>query len=202
MTFLLALACGAVVANMCYIQLIGIQVAQASQVSTGPIGLVTMLTQLNYTLGLLFLVPLGDAIDRRKLIIRVATLPSLSPSVAFLAPSFLLLILPSFSTGLFFIVAQIIISYTAVMAEPANRGRVTGRMLGGLLAGILSSRTIPGFIVSAVSWRIVYPIAVTFVLTLVALLQLKPPKIVMCTQTSSRSTHLGSLKGLLKLIKS
>ena len=83
-TFLLALTCGVVVANMYYIQPIGTQIAQAFQVSIGSIGFVTMLTQLGYALGLLFLVPLGDVVDRRKLIIRVAALSSLSLSAAFL----------------------------------------------------------------------------------------------------------------------
>ena len=69
---------------MYYIQPIGTQIAQAFQVSIGSIGFVTMLTQLGYALGLLFLVPLGDVVDRRKLIIRVAALSSLSLSAAFL----------------------------------------------------------------------------------------------------------------------
>ena len=97
-TFLLALTCGVVVANMYYIQPIGTQIAQAFQVSIGSIGFVTMLTQLGYALGLLFLVPLGDVVDRRKLIIRVAALSSLSLS-AFLHQVF------SFCTLFFFIVA-------------------------------------------------------------------------------------------------
>ena len=87
------------------------------------------------------------------------------------------------------------------MAGPANRGKVTGRMLGGLLTGILLSRTISGFIASAASWRTVYLIAVIFVLALVVLLQLKLPKTVIHTQTSNRLTYLGSLKSLPKLIK-
>ena len=201
-TFLLALTCGIVVANMYYIQPIGTQIAQAFQVSIGSIGFVTMLTQLGYPLGLLFLVPLGDVVDRRKLIIRVAALSSLSLSAAFFAPSFLLFAFSSFFIGLLSIVAQIIIPYAPVMAGPANRGKVTGRMLGGLLTGILLSRTISGFIASAASWRTVYLIAVIFVLALVVLLQLKLPKTVIHTQTSNRLTYLGSLKSLPKLIKS
>lgn len=98
-TFLLALTCGGVVANMYYIQPIGTQIAQTFQVSIGSIGFVTMLTQLGYALGLLFLVPLGDVVDRRKLIIRVAALSSLSLSAAFFAPSFLLFALSSFLLG-------------------------------------------------------------------------------------------------------
>ena len=200
-TFLLALTCGVVVANMYYIQPIGTQIAQAFQVSIGSIGFVTMLTQLGYALGLLFLVPLGDVVDRRKLIIRVAALSSLSLSAAFLPQVFSCLHSLLF-IGLLSIVAQIIIPYAAVMAGPANRGKVTGRMLGGLLTGILLSRTISGFIASAASWRTVYLIAVIFVLALVVLLQLKLPKTVIHTQTSNRLTYLGSLKSLPKLIKS
>ena len=94
---------------MYYIQPIGTQIAQAFQVSIGSIGFVTMLTQLGYALGLLFLVPLGDVVDRRKLIIRVAALSSLSLSRVF-APSFLLFALSSFYRSLS-IVAQIIIPY-------------------------------------------------------------------------------------------
>ena len=73
---------------MYYIQPIGTQIAQAFQVSIGSIGFVTMLTQLGYALGLLFLVPLGDVVDRRKLIIRVAALSSLSLSLCVFAQVF------------------------------------------------------------------------------------------------------------------
>ncbi|WP_206438141.1 PTS system mannose/fructose/sorbose family transporter subunit IID, partial [Enterococcus faecalis] len=60
----------------------------------------------------------------------------------------------SFFIGLLSIVAQIIIPYAAVMAGPANRGKVTGRMLGGLLTGILLSRTISGFIASPMTFKV------------------------------------------------
>lgn len=97
-TFLLALTCGSwspicIIFNQLAPKLL------AFQVSIGSIGFVTMLTQLGYALGLLFLVPLGDVVDRRKLIIRVAALSSLSLSAAFFAPSFLLFALSSFLSG-------------------------------------------------------------------------------------------------------
>ncbi|GMA42872.1 hypothetical protein GCM10025853_03280 [Tetragenococcus halophilus subsp. halophilus DSM 20339] len=83
--FLLAATCGIVVANMYYVQPIGTQVVESFQVSTSSIGSVTMLTQVGYALGLLFIVPLGDVLNKRRLIISMAALSSLSLLGAFFA---------------------------------------------------------------------------------------------------------------------
>ncbi len=80
---LLSITCGVVVANMYYIQPIGTKVATSLSVSTSAVGILTMLTQLGYALGLLFLVPLGDVVDRPKLIIRMAALSAISLLAAF-----------------------------------------------------------------------------------------------------------------------
>ena len=88
------------------------------------------------------------------------------------------------------------------MAGPANRGKVTGRMLGGLLTEFYCLERSRVSLLVQPSWRTVYLIAVIFVLALVVLLQLKLPKTVIHTQTSNRLTYLGSLKSLPKLIKS
>ena len=80
---LLSITCGVVVANMYYIQPIGTKVATSLSVSTSAVGILTMLTQLGYALGLLFLVPLGDVVDRPKLIIRMAALSAISLLVIF-----------------------------------------------------------------------------------------------------------------------
>lgn len=82
---LLSITCGVVVANMYYIQPIGTKVAASLSVSTSAVGILTMLTQLGYALGLLFLVPLGDVVDRPKLIIRMAALSAVSLLAAFCA---------------------------------------------------------------------------------------------------------------------
>lgn len=123
---LLAITCGVVVANMYYIQPIGTKVAANLSVNTSAVGLLTMLTQLGYALGLLFLVPLGDVVDRPKLIIRMAGLSALSLLAAFFAPNFALFAVASFLIGLLSIVPQIIIPYGAVLAGPAARGKPWG----------------------------------------------------------------------------
>lgn len=200
LTTLLATTCGVVVANMYYIQPIGTKVATSFSVSTSAIGILTMLTQLGYALGLLFLVPLGDVVNRPKLIIRMAALSAISLLAAFFAPSFTLFAWASFLIGLLSIVPQIIIPYGAVLAGSAARGKVMGQLLSGLLIGILLSRTVSGIIASVFSWRMVYLFALLAVGLLTALLYVKLPR----TQESRKASvsYIDSLKSLPHLFAS
>ncbi|MBO0480804.1 MFS transporter [Candidatus Enterococcus courvalinii] len=200
LTTLLATTCGVVVANMYYIQPIGTKVATSFSVSTSAIGILTMLTQLGYALGLLFLVPLGDVVNRPKLIIRMAALSAISLLAAFFAPSFTLFACASFLIGLLSIVPQIIIPYGAVLAGSAARGKIMGQLLSGLLVGILLSRTISGIIASVFSWRMVYLFALVAVGSLTVLLYVKLPR----TQESRKASvsYVDSLKSLPHLFVS
>lgn len=198
---LLAITCGVVVANMYYIQPIGTKVAANLSVNTSAVGLLTMLTQLGYALGLLFLVPLGDVVDRPKLIIRMAGLSALSLLAAFFAPNFALFAVASFLIGLLSIVPQIIIPYGAVLAGPAARGKTMGILLSGLLMGILLSRTVSGLLASWFSWRSVYLFALCLVGALTVLLYLKLPRTQGTLEKESTVSYLASLKSLPKLVK-
>ncbi len=197
---LLSITCGVVVANMYYIQPIGTKVAASLSVSTSAVGILTMLTQLGYALGLLFLVPLGDVVDRPKLIIRMAALSAISLLAAFFAPSFALFACASFLIGLLSIVPQIIIPYGAVLAGPKARGKVMGTLLSGLLVGILLSRTVSGIVASLFSWRMIYLFALCAVGILTLLLYWKMPRSVQ--QSSTSVSYLDSLKSLPHLVAS
>ncbi|MFB8653003.1 MFS transporter [Enterococcus hirae] len=196
---LLSITCGVVVANMYYIQPIGTKVAASLSVSTSAIGILTMLTQLGYALGLLFLVPLGDVVDRPKLIIRMAALSAISLLAAFFAPSFTLFACASFLIGLLSIVPQIIIPYGAVLAGPKARGKVMGTLLSDLLVGILLSRTVSGIVASLFSWRMIYLFALVLVAILTGLLYWKMPRTQI--KTTSSVSYLDSLKSLPYLVK-
>lgn len=196
---LLSITCGVVVANMYYIQPIGTKVATSLSVSTSAIGILTMLTQLGYALGLLFLVPLGDVVDRPKLIIRMAALSAISLLAAFFAPSFTLFACASFLIGLLSIVPQIIIPYGAVLAGPKARGKVMGTLLSGLLVGILLSRTVSGIVASLFSWRMIYLFTLVLVAILTGLLYWKMPRTQI--KTTSSVSYLDSLKSLPYLVK-
>ncbi|MCT4339154.1 MFS transporter [Enterococcus durans] len=196
---LLSITCGVVVANMYYIQPIGTKVATSLSVSTSAIGILTMLTQLGYALGLLFLVPLGDVVDRPKLIIRMAALSAISLLAAFFAPSFTLFACASFLIGLLSIVPQIIIPYGAVLAGPKARGKVMGTLLSGLLVGILLSRTVSGIVASLFSWRMIYLFALVLVAVLTGLLYWKMPRTTVAT--TKTVSYVDSLKSLPHLVR-
>ncbi len=196
---LLSITCGVVVANMYYIQPIGTKVATSLSVSTSAVGILTMLTQLGYALGLLFLVPLGDVVDRPKLIIRMAALSAISLLAAFFAPSFTLFACASFLIGLLSIVPQIIIPYGAVLAEPKARGKVMGTLLSGLLVGILLSRTVSGIVASLFSWRMIYLFALVLVAVLTGLLYWKMPRTTVAT--TKTVSYVDSLKSLPHLVR-
>lgn len=173
--FIMALTCGVVVANNYYLQPIETVIAKDFQVSNGAVGIAAMLTQFGYALGLLLLVPLGDIVNRRKLIIRMCLLSSLTLLGAYFAPTFWLFSLAAFLIGLVSIVPQIIIPYGAVLAGPAKRGRVMGTLLGGLLVGILLSRTVSGIVASIWPWRTIYLMAVVVILALALTLKFTLP---------------------------
>ena len=196
---LLSITCGVVVANMYYIQPIGTKVATSLSVSTSAVGILTMLTQLGYALGLLFSVPLGDVVDRPKLIIRMAALSAISLLAAFFAPSFTLFACASFLIGLLSIVPQIIIPYGAVLAGPKARGKVMGTLLSGLLVGILLSRTVSGIVASLFSWRMIYLFALVLVAVLTGLLYWKMPRTTVAT--TKTVSYVDSLKSLPHLVR-
>jgi len=195
---LLAITCGVVVANMYYVQPIGTQVAESFHVSTSAIGSITTLTQVGYALGLLFIVPLGDVLNKRRLIITMAGLSSVSLLSAFAAPNFQLFIFSAFLIGLLSVVPQIIIPYGAVLAGPEKRGQIMGKLLSGLLVGILLSRTFSGIIASFLPWRSIYLIAPLMIILLTVLLAIKMPK------DSSKNTtlsYVATLKSIPLLVK-
>jgi len=132
-------------------------------------------TQLGYACGLLLLVPLGDALERRKLIIASALGSSLVLVVVAVSPNLTYMIVVSFLLGLISITPQLIVPYAAALAGPHNRGQIVGRIMGGLFIGILFSRVAGGFLGDLLGWRTVFGIgaALTFLIA-IALVSLLP----------------------------
>lgn len=133
-------------------------------------GLIVGATQLGYGLGLLLLVPLGDLLDRRKLIIGQSLLSVLALASVGLSHSATMLLGSMAAVGLLAVVTQALVAYAASLARPSERGHVVGIVTSGIVIGILLARTVAGFLTDLSSWRTVY--FVSAILTAVIVLML------------------------------
>ncbi len=151
-TFAMAVCAGIAVANIYYNQpLLGL--IEADYPNSSAIGLIPTATQLGYAIGLLFLVPLGDLVERRRLIAAQFVVLAAALAFAAVAPTALALIAASLTLGVAATVAQQIVPFTATLASERTRGSAVGTVVSGILGGILLSRTIAGFVGSNFGWR-------------------------------------------------
>jgi len=156
---LLAVACGAAVANLYYIQPLLSVVARAFDVSDATAGLLVTCAQVGYVIGLAFLVPVGDITERRRLISVVLLGTAAALGLCAGAPSFAVLAVALVAAGALSVVAQIIVPLASTLAAPEERGQVVGTVMSGLLVGILSARTLSGLIAQVGGWRLVFALA-------------------------------------------
>ncbi|GAA5011576.1 MFS transporter [Streptomyces siamensis] len=153
---LLAVASGMTVANLYYAQPLLSSLRDVFHVSTAAAGGLITLTQVGYVIGMLFLVPLGDRLEKRGLITVLLGVTTLALVAAGLATSFPLLLAASLVAGATSVVAQIVVPFAASLAPDHARGRIVGRVMSGLLTGILLSRTLSSLVSDAAGWRVVY----------------------------------------------
>ena len=176
---LLAVTCGAAVANLYYVQPLLNQVAGDFGVSQTASGLLVTASQVGYVLGLAFVVPIGDLVERRRLIVTLLLLAALAAAACAAAPAFSVLAAALAALGLLSVVAQVVVPLASALAGPEERGQVVGTVMSGLLVGILSARTLSGLVAAAGGWRLIFGLAaggmVVLALVLHRALPLAPP---------------------------
>lgn len=146
MIFLFSLTSALAVANVYSAQPLLELIATSLQVSPGTIGTVVTVTQTGYALGLLFLVPLGDCINRKKLVLTQLVLSVLALTAAAFAPDLMTLLCAMLLVGLMAVVTQLMVAWAAMLASPTQRGQVVGSVTSGIVIGILLARFISGMI--------------------------------------------------------
>ncbi|GAB1583300.1 MFS transporter [Phyllobacterium phragmitis] len=153
---LFAMASGLAVANVYFAHPLLDVMADDLGLSRATAGLIVAASQIGYALGLVFLVPLGDLFDRRKLIVGHFLLSALALlSIGFAANSALLLVSMG-AMGLLAVVTQALVAYAASLAQPERRGHVAGIVTSGIVLGILLARAVAGALTDVSGWRSVY----------------------------------------------
>jgi predicted MFS family arabinose efflux permease len=153
---LLAAGAGLSVASLYYSQpMLGV-LADDIGASERTVGMVPMLTQLGYALGILLLAPLGDRFDRRRIILIKAAVLTVALLMAGAASGIGLLLAASLAVGLAATMAQDIVPAAATLAPEHRRGKVVGTVMTGLLLGILLSRVLSGFVAQHFGWRAMF----------------------------------------------
>lgn len=156
LVLLMSVATGLSVASNYYVQPLLHTIAQQFDLSVNLAGFIVTVAQLGYACGLLLLVPLGDMLERRGLIVVMSLLAAGGMVITALSSSFALLLLGTLITGLFSVVAQILVPLAATLADPDRRGKIVGTVMSGLLLGILLARTVAGLLTQFGGWRTVY----------------------------------------------
>lgn len=165
-TLLMAAAAGLVVASNYYAQPLLHTIGQQFALSETAAGSIVTTAQLSYAAGLLLLVPLGDMVERRVLIVLMTALGAVGLLLSACATSISMLLAGTAITGFLSVVAQVLVPFAATLASPSQRGKAVGTIMSGLLLGILLARTFAGMLAELGSWRTVYWVAALLVLAM------------------------------------
>lgn len=175
LTLLFAIAGGVAVGNLYWSQPLLAVIGDTFGVSISAAGLLVTVTQIGYAVGIFLVVPLGDAIDRRRLIPSIMVLSAFSLAAAAIAPSYGHLLVALASLGVLTVGGQLLSPLAGDLAAPEQRGRVVGTVASGMLTGILLSRTISGVLSDIFGWRAIFAVASMITLAVAFLLWRKVP---------------------------
>jgi predicted MFS family arabinose efflux permease len=176
LVLLLAISCGLTVANVYYAQPLLALLRESLHVGAVEAGGLITVTQVGYAAGMILLVPLGDRIENRRLVMALLAIATVGLVVAGTAPTFWVLLIAALVIGSTSVVAQILVPFAADLAPDHIRGRIVGRVVSGLLAGILLSRTLGSLLADATSWRTVYLVSAGFMVALALTLRSALPR--------------------------
>lgn len=197
MMVVLAAACGLIVANLYYSQTLVGPISTALGLPSGAAGLIVTLTQIGYVAGLLFIVPLSDKIENRRLIVTSLTIVVLALILAAVSTESVLFLTAALLIGSGSVVAQILVPLAAALSSEKQRGRVVGNVMSGLLLGIMLARPISSLVAGIWGWRTIF----VFSAVGMALLALWLARVLPKRNPESTLTYIQLVASLMELFK-
>ncbi|MDG4827208.1 MFS transporter [Asanoa sp. WMMD1127] len=170
LTFLFAVAAGGAVANLYWAQPLLDLIADDLGASTTTAGWLVTAAQVGYALGVLLIVPLGDVLDRRRLIPTMLGCSAVALVLCAVSPTIGMLLAAIALLGVTTVSGQLLTPLAGDLADDAQRGHVVGTVASGILTGILASRTVSGLIAGVAGWRAVVVVAAAGAVLLAVLL--------------------------------
>ncbi len=192
MVALFAFACGVIVANLYYSQPLIALIAPDVRLSDHAASAIVSLTQIGYVAGLLFVVPLADLVENKRLILISLGLAVISLVLSATAGTGPMMLTSAFLIGITTTSVQILVPFSAHLADDANRGRIVGNVMGGLLFGILLSRPLSSLVADHFGWRASFWLAVGFMIAMAALLYFALPR----RQPDHSQTYLALMRSM------
>jgi predicted MFS family arabinose efflux permease len=196
LTFLFSVASALAVANVYFAQPLLDSMARSLGVASSMIGVVVTATQVGYALGLLFIVPLGDLLNRKGLILTQALLSAVALAGVGAAQQWLTLLGAMIVVGLLAVMVQVLVACTAALATPSQRGQAVGTVTSGIVLGILLARFTSGLIADLAGWRAVYFVSSGLMLILAAVFWKTLPPVV---SPHNRYTYPALIRSLFTL---
>ncbi len=199
LAWLFAIASGLSVANVYYAQPLLDALARDFGISHAAVGGVITATQMGCALALLFLVPLGDRVDRRRLMAMQMLALTFALVAVGMAQSTLALLAGMLAVGLLgTAMTQGLIAYAASAAAPHEQGQVVGTAQGGVFIGLLLARVFAGGVSDLAGWRGVYFCAALLMLGIAIPLWRRLPILPPASRTLSYPRLLASMLTLLR----
>ena len=172
-------------------------IAAEFQADAAATGWIPTLSFGGMLVGSLFLVPLGDRIDKRRLVLCKIVVLTLAQALMAAAPSIAVLAAGSLVSGICSSLMQSFIAITAETAHPNHRGRAMGTLMMAMFSGILFARIAGGLIATHIGWRYSYMLSAGMLLLIVPVLWARLPN----TRPTSQASYRGLLWSIYQLLR-
>ena len=171
----MAAACGLCAGANYYSQPLIHSIQQYFSVSQSQAALTVTFAQVSYALGLLFIVPMGDVVNKTKFIPLLMSLCAAGLFISAFSVNLPMLWVGTIMAGLFSVAAQVLIPLATMTVQPEKTGEVVGFLMSGLLVGILLSTSLAGLFSNLFHWKVIYIVSGILMLFLAFALKSRLP---------------------------